>query len=47
MQAKYLAHLKCLLNKRRNILCDGNGKIVAVNLRGKALGRKLKEIYGE
>ena len=30
-----------------NILCDGNGKIVAVNLRGKALGRKLKEIYGE
>lgn len=30
-----------------NLLCDGDGKIVAVNLRGKALGIKLKEIYGE
>lgn len=30
-----------------SLLCDGNGNIVAVNLRGKALDRKLKEIYGE
>ena len=29
-----------------NLLLDGEGKIIAVNLRGKALGRKLKELYG-
>lgn len=29
-----------------NILLDGDGIIVAVDLRGKALGDKLKEIYG-
>lgn len=28
------------------LLCDGEGKIVAVNLRGEALAEKLKEIYG-
>lgn len=29
-----------------NILLDGEGKIVASDLRGEALGEKLKEIYG-
>lgn len=29
-----------------NVLLDGEGKIVAVDLRGDALGMKLKEIYG-
>lgn len=29
-----------------SILVDGNGKIVALNLRGEKLGEKLKEIYG-
>ncbi len=29
-----------------SILCDPQGKIIAVDLRGKALGEKLKEIYG-
>ena len=29
-----------------SILFDGSGKAVAVNLRGEALGEKLKEIYG-
>lgn len=29
-----------------SILVDGNGKIVALNLRGEKLGAKLKEIYG-
>ena len=28
------------------ILVDGSGKIVALDLRGEALGKKLKEIYG-
>ena len=30
-----------------SVLLDPQGKIVATNLRGKALGEKLKEIYGE
>ncbi len=30
-----------------SVLLDPQGKIVAANLRGKALGQKLKEIYGE
>ncbi|MGN1376663.1 MAG: redoxin domain-containing protein [Prevotella sp.] len=30
-----------------SILLDGEGKIVAIDLRGDALGEKLKEIYGE
>lgn len=30
-----------------SILVDPQGKIVAVDLRGRALGEKLKEIYGE
>lgn len=30
----------------QSLLCDGEGKVVAVNLRGEALGNKLKEIYG-
>ena len=30
-----------------SVLLDPQGKIVATNLRGKALGQKLKEIYGE
>jgi len=30
-----------------NILVDGEGHIVAVDLRGSGLGRKLQEIYGE
>lgn len=30
-----------------SILLDGEGKIVAVDLRGEDLGNKLKEIYGE
>ena len=29
-----------------NVLLDGSGKIVAVDLRGDALGAKLKEVYG-
>lgn len=29
-----------------NVLVDGQGKIVALDLRGEALGNKLKEIYG-
>ena len=29
-----------------NFLLDGSGKIVAVDLRGEALGKKLQEIYG-
>ena len=29
-----------------NILLDGEGKIVATDLRGEALGAKLKEVYG-
>ncbi len=29
-----------------SILCDPEGKIIAVDLRGNALGEKLKEIYG-
>lgn len=29
-----------------NVLLDGEGKIVAADLRGEALGEKLKEIYG-
>lgn len=29
-----------------NVLLDGEGKIIAVDLRGNALGMKLKEIYG-
>lgn len=29
-----------------NVLLDGSGKIVAVDLRGNALGAKLKEVYG-
>ena len=29
-----------------NILCDGTGKIIAIDLRGKQLRNKLKEIYG-
>lgn len=30
-----------------SVLLDPQGKIIATNLRGKALGEKLKEIYGE
>lgn len=30
----------------QSLLCDGTGKVVAVNLRGEALSNKLKEIYG-
>lgn len=30
----------------QSLLCDGTGKVVAVNLRGEALANKLKEIYG-
>lgn len=30
-----------------SLLCDGNGNIVAVNLRGNRLKEKLAEIYGE
>ena len=30
-----------------SVLLDSQGKIIATNLRGKALGEKLKEIYGE
>ncbi len=30
-----------------SILCDPQGKIIAVDLRGNKLGEKLKEIYGE
>jgi peroxiredoxin len=30
-----------------SVLLDPQGKIVTANLRGKALGQKLKEIYGE
>ena len=30
----------------QSLLCDGTGKVVAVNLRGEALAHKLKEIYG-
>ena len=30
-----------------SVLLDPQGNIVATNLRGKALGQKLKEIYGE
>ena len=30
-----------------SVLLDPQGKIIATNLRGKALGQKLKEIYGE
>lgn len=30
-----------------SVLLDPQGKIVATNLRGKALGEKLKEIYGQ
>ena len=30
-----------------SILLDGEGKIVAIDLRGDDLGAKLKEIYGE
>jgi thiol-disulfide isomerase/thioredoxin len=30
-----------------SVLLDPHGNIVATNLRGKALGQKLKEIYGE
>jgi len=30
----------------QSILCDGEGKIVARNLRGDALGNKLQQIYG-
>lgn len=30
-----------------SVLIDPQGKIVAIDLRGKALGAKLKEIYGE
>lgn len=29
-----------------NVLLDGEGKIVATDLRGEDLGEKLKEIYG-
>ena len=29
-----------------SILCDPQGKIIAVDLRGSKLGEKLKEIYG-
>lgn len=29
-----------------NVLLDGSGKIVAADLRGEALGEKLKEVYG-
>lgn len=29
-----------------NVLLDGTGKIVAADLRGEALGEKLKEVYG-
>ena len=29
-----------------SILCDPTGKIIAVDLRGEALGKKLQEIYG-
>ena len=29
-----------------SILCDPTGKIIAIDLRGEALGNKLKEIYG-
>ena len=29
-----------------NVLLDGSGKIVATDLRGEALGEKLKEVYG-
>jgi thiol-disulfide isomerase/thioredoxin len=30
-----------------SVLLDPQGKIIAIDLRGKALGEKLKEIYGE
>ena len=30
-----------------NVLIDPSGKIIAMDLRGKALGQKLAEIYGE
>ena len=30
-----------------SVLLDPQGKIIAIDLRGKALGAKLKEIYGE
>lgn len=30
----------------QSLLCDGEGRVVAVNLRGEALGKKLAEIYG-
>lgn len=30
-----------------SVLLDPQGKIIAIDLRGKALGQKLKEIYGE
>ena len=30
-----------------SILIDPQGKIIAIDLRSKALGEKLKEIYGE
>jgi len=29
-----------------SILCDPTGKIIALDLRGEALGAKLKELYG-
>ena len=30
----------------KNVLLDGEGKIVAYDLRGERLSEKLKEIYG-
>lgn len=30
----------------QSLLCDGEGRVIAVNLRGEALSKKLSEIYG-